>query len=537
MARSMAAAIVQQVFRQSKAFVAWQHRTQVERLCAAWQSQVGQYLFVPPPPPAYTVPQFETGHVITHSTIETLETTVFEKFEQLVTDTKVEVDKTVLGNDHDTAAVGDSADHSPVAPPRKLPAKFSLESTAAKTFFLKAFRRVTQHKGSNLVPTLGRKFHQLVVDAVSARRIKALKKAEEGQQLLQIQKEVSEGTVTLEAAQRQWGVTRTDALANFVDEKIRAKARSAARQARKTAERAATKSRPTEKATSTTEATAQIATQQRCLALVLRSDKWDLLLAELCSALPTNHQASVSDEACVTPVVTPTKTLPTRTVISKLTPSKSVLRAMQRECDQSVRRCKGGEQGENLMVRMLLDAGVPRSAFCTEAELKAENVTAQRRKQKRPHKRTPDVLFKSPVMLNGTKCMWIDSKKGLIAPDLTRRSMVRSFQSQINDYCDLFGPGVVVWHGPYLASVDNTLAKPTMVSHFVLVQRKQKRASTVTKKNPDSKSARRKVNAKNKGRTTKRSVKRPQQTKNTLKKGQAKRSHGVKPMPLCLPAA
>lgn len=60
------------------------------------------------------------------------------------------------------------------------------------------------------------------------------------------------------------------------------------------------------------------------------------------------------------------------------------------------------------------------------------------------HKKTPDCLLDAPIMINGTKVHWIESKASF-GDDIELRKNVRR---QLKPYTDMFGTGAVVyWYG------------------------------------------------------------------------------------------
>jgi hypothetical protein len=120
---------------------------------------------------------------------------------------------------------------------------------------------------------------------------------------------------------------------------------------------------------------------------------------------------------------------------------------------------------------------VPRSRFWTEAELMAMNRRARAAGAATvPYPRTPDVLFRrggggaagAPVLVNGRPCSWLDSKNMLLVPGVSEPQEVEGFLAQVDAYCELFGPGAVVWHRPFLEDLADLLAQPAQVAMFTV---------------------------------------------------------------------
>ncbi len=129
----------------------------------------------------------------------------------------------------------------------------------------------------------------------------------------------------------------------------------------------------------------------------------------------------------------------------------------------------GGYRGENKVEAALLAAGVPRWRFWTEKELVAMNERARLVRLPVPFPRTPDVLFrKDAVVVNGRQCAWLDSKNMLLVPGVSAPQELDSFRAQVDAYCELFGPGAVVWHRPFLKDLADALARPQHVAMFTV---------------------------------------------------------------------
>ena len=59
--------------------------------------------------------------------------------------------------------------------------------------------------------------------------------------------------------------------------------------------------------------------------------------------------------------------------------------------------------------------------------------------------KTPDILSKTPVIINGRIIKWMDSKNMVFTPGTADEREIEDFKKQINDYCKLFGEGAVVF--------------------------------------------------------------------------------------------
>eukprot|EP00750_Incisomonas_marina_P004987 INCI13542.1.p1 GENE.INCI13542.1~~INCI13542.1.p1 ORF type:complete len:645 (+),score=104.35 INCI13542.1:123-1937(+) len=483
-----------------------------------------------PLPKSYHIAQFVNNCHVSRDTIAMLESEVFHKFEELVSEREVEMQTGTPSSSHAVSATTvnketfDVEDSATCLSSRTctIPATYTLESPTAKRIFLRELKRVVKLSNTKTCPSFGKKLYELVVLGLSARRIEALKNANQGRLLLQIQDDVRSGAVALTQAQIQWGVIREHALATFVDKKTRSKAKRATRKLRnKTSNAESTKA-------SRSKFDNKAAKRRSCLLLVRRTDHWDRVLCQLCTFFGVadaheqnklHMQKNIGREVTGAPrakhgrrrkrkkhrsisscsnnqppapcfalvpwtnqwdlllrdlwsvfdaVERKIEFSPCQSNTNGQNLCPSVLQAMQQEHKKSDGQRKGGAHAEKVVVRKLMEAGVPRQSFRTEADLTMENAEARGRHKTTPHKRTPDVLFKEPVVINGHRCTWLDSKNTLLAPNLGRASTLRAFQSQINDYCTLFGPGAVVWHRRYLETVNDLLAKPTMVAHLVL---------------------------------------------------------------------
>ena len=101
--------------------------------------------------------------------------------------------------------------------------------------------------------------------------------------------------------------------------------------------------------------------------------------------------------------------------------------------DEKSRRL--GEQGENMLETWLKKRNI---SFRTENDL------AKDEEHKETHGKTPDILLDKPLIINGMKVQWIESKSLFGTPN----EMKRHRTNQFKPYVKLFGKGMVVyWHG------------------------------------------------------------------------------------------
>ncbi|MBI1974039.1 TPD domain-containing protein [Candidatus Micrarchaeota archaeon] len=76
--------------------------------------------------------------------------------------------------------------------------------------------------------------------------------------------------------------------------------------------------------------------------------------------------------------------------------------------------------------------------------LGVEYMTEYENKAVKHHQRTPDFLLKKPVMVEGMKVHWVESKASFGSPE----EMKRDYRRQLEPYVKHFGPGIVVyWYG------------------------------------------------------------------------------------------
>ena len=88
-----------------------------------------------------------------------------------------------------------------------------------------------------------------------------------------------------------------------------------------------------------------------------------------------------------------------------------------------------GRKGEEGLQKWLDSLGI---GYRDEEELRGK------------YPKTPDILLDSPIVYNGTKIFWIESKGNFG----DRMEISRNFKRQLKPYSDLFGPGMVIyWFG------------------------------------------------------------------------------------------
>jgi hypothetical protein len=89
-----------------------------------------------------------------------------------------------------------------------------------------------------------------------------------------------------------------------------------------------------------------------------------------------------------------------------------------------------GKRGEERLQQWLTSHSIP---FRDEEELRGGE-----------YPKTPDVLLEEPLMYDGTKLFWIESKANFG----DRTEVSRNFKRQLKPYSELFGPGMVIyWFG------------------------------------------------------------------------------------------
>ncbi|MBI4214655.1 TPD domain-containing protein [archaeon] len=90
-----------------------------------------------------------------------------------------------------------------------------------------------------------------------------------------------------------------------------------------------------------------------------------------------------------------------------------------------------GKDAEQKLSEFVSSLGVK---FMTEYDIK----------KTKHHPRTPDFLLKEPVIVDGKKVFWVESKASFGSPE----EMRRDYRRQLEPYVKHFGPGIVVyWYG------------------------------------------------------------------------------------------
>ncbi|MFQ5838404.1 MAG: C15orf41 family protein [Thermoplasmata archaeon] len=123
--------------------------------------------------------------------------------------------------------------------------------------------------------------------------------------------------------------------------------------------------------------------------------------------------------------------------------SKRLRRDLREACEADLiyspegteRQYKRGAWGEERLWKWLRAKGIP---FRTEAELRSQ------------FDKTPDALLSEPLVYDGRKVLWIESKASFGDPLDVRRHVGR----QLRPYVDLFGDGLVVYWFGYVEDVD-----------------------------------------------------------------------------------
>ena len=128
---------------------------------------------------------------------------------------------------------------------------------------------------------------------------------------------------------------------------------------------------------------------------------------------------------------------------------------------------EAGLKHENSIDRVIRSK-IPRSLYLTEEDMAERNTDAMRNYKAKPFARTPDYYFhKDPIMLNNVPICWIDCKKCTIVPGLTSDSEHKEYKDQIDSYCKLYGPGMVIFHRSHLSNISDLYQRPDMVFHRV----------------------------------------------------------------------
>lgn len=137
--------------------------------------------------------------------------------------------------------------------------------------------------------------------------------------------------------------------------------------------------------------------------------------------------------------------------------------------EQRKKRKDNAKRFEDTVQDILDSIGIPRSEYRTEDQLAEENMKAAKSYKAPVHYRTPDFYFlNSPIKINGNIIKWIDCKNCVIFDGLSDDVEVSLYLNQINDYCRLFGPGLIIYHRPYLSTTKNLYEYPKMVHHAMI---------------------------------------------------------------------
>lgn len=114
-----------------------------------------------------------------------------------------------------------------------------------------------------------------------------------------------------------------------------------------------------------------------------------------------------------------------------------------------------GDAGEDKLASKLHEAGVLDDAFVLEAVQRDIQTTLFGKMAFG----TPDILFRTGFVVNGTsEVHWIDSKGSCLLPGFAFASQVKRIRRQLEKYVELFGPGLVIWQGPFAEAATAGLA-------------------------------------------------------------------------------
>jgi len=131
----------------------------------------------------------------------------------------------------------------------------------------------------------------------------------------------------------------------------------------------------------------------------------------------------------------------------------------ERETQIFERVQKAGDSSESKLLTFLLQQGITRDMMETEQEQKQRPLHLR-------NKRTPDILFRSPVTIQGKRVHWIDSKNVFILPGACPSYEIRKLKRQMNAYVKMFGPGMIVWKGLHFSTLAGEL--PENILHACL---------------------------------------------------------------------
>ena len=110
-----------------------------------------------------------------------------------------------------------------------------------------------------------------------------------------------------------------------------------------------------------------------------------------------------------------------------------------------------GDKAEVELKVLLAKYGIHKDLYRTEEQLNKTDVVLSR--DNLPVKKTPDILFHSPVKINGYEVNWIDSKGGWLLVE--NQKDLRESLHQMVSYLAMFGPGMVIWkYGFFPAAVE-----------------------------------------------------------------------------------
>jgi hypothetical protein len=128
---------------------------------------------------------------------------------------------------------------------------------------------------------------------------------------------------------------------------------------------------------------------------------------------------------------------------------------------------EAGKSHEN-DIDQIISKFITKDTYLTEEDMNNCNRYAGKKYKAKPYLRTPDYLFNNTIKINGAAVKWIDCKKCVIFDMLTPQEEIDDYRAQINDYCRMFGPGLIVFHRPSFENTFDLYDKPEMISHMML---------------------------------------------------------------------
>lgn len=97
-------------------------------------------------------------------------------------------------------------------------------------------------------------------------------------------------------------------------------------------------------------------------------------------------------------------------------------------------------EGEKILITDLKRSlALTSEDFTTEDEMMAALAEGESRPL------TPDVLFKTPQMICGKLCHWVEAKHSVAVPGISPDRFIADIKKQTDKYVATFGPGVILW--------------------------------------------------------------------------------------------